>query len=880
MQMNDLVRYDVPPDIIQLWKTRESTRLLPLQEVAVKKHGLFGEDNLLIQAPTSSGKTFIGEMAAVRTALRRKQVVYLVPLKALAEEKYRDFKEKYEAYGIRVLISTRDHREHDRDLEEGNFSIAIVVYEKLAQVLVRRPERLEEIELIIADELELLSDPERGGMVEILLTRLRQSSSRVIGLSAVLGEPERVAKWLGAGLVRYDRRPVELRYGVLHDGLFRYRTYNEYSEGEERLVDAQGESAWETLTQNVCAFAEAGETCLVFVKAKHEARRGAELLARRYAGTAAPDAIERLSALDATCARDTLVKTLNNGVAFHSTDLAPDERCIVEQAFRAGDVRIMVSTSTLAVGLNLPARNVFITAEKWCYDHRFGMPWKAPIQRSEYESMGGRAGRYGAGHAFGRSLLIAASPFDQETLWRRYIEGEREPVEPRLAREPLENYVLRLVASRFCVDEKELLDFLEKTPSGQWVWQEQYTLDEIACRVGAAVNRAVDAGALVRHPEGGLETTPLGQAIASKGIALDTARDLEHWIAESETRLWSDLDLILAAALTPDGRMYNVTLTAQEYDSGDYPRQIKALADGEDIGGDVPLNRLRNSTLTPFFEEVRAAKVALFLRDWIDHTPLREIEERYRTMTGQVLAAAEQIAWLIDATAALAQAHGGGSGFVDALRWLSERVQRGLRAEALPLARAADPGIPRSALAALVAHGLHTAQALADTPAGVLGRYVPSEHVDRLKRWAGRQLDTHRSGSAVPPPAEPEPLLVVDDRRPGRIVLGGKDVPLQDKQFQLIRLLAEHAGECVPYDTIYDTLWGSAIVENNQMHFQKRKLLGRIRSVAPEHDAIVKTVPKRGFTLDLAPGEVTLHVVRTSTHEAAAEENVETAALF
>ena len=162
MKMTELLRHDVPPEIIRLWQERESETLLPLQEMAIRRHGLFKGGNLLIQAPTSSGKTFIGEMAAIRTALRRKKVVYLVPLKALAEEKFDDFHRKYAAYGLEVIISTRDRREFDRQLECGNFSIAVVVYEKLAQLLVRRPERIEEIELIIADELELLSDPDRG----------------------------------------------------------------------------------------------------------------------------------------------------------------------------------------------------------------------------------------------------------------------------------------------------------------------------------------------------------------------------------------------------------------------------------------------------------------------------------------------------------------------------------------------------------------------------------------------------------------------------------------------------------------------------------------------------------------------------------------------
>ncbi len=857
MLMNDLIRYDLPPDLIQLWKTREGTRLLPLQEQVVKKHKLFGGGNLLIQAPTSSGKTFVGEMAAVHAALRRKKAVYLVPLKALAEEKYADFKEKYEPFGTRVIISTRDHREFDRDLEEGNFSIAVVVYEKLAQLMVQRPERLSDIELVVADELELISDPDRGGTVEILLTRIVQSQCRLIGLSAVIGEAEKLAAWMKAGLVRHTRRPIELRLGVLHAGNFRYRTYNDSSEGVEPLVDDSADSPWETLTQNVCKFAEAGESSLVFVKAKHEARHGAELLAQRVATPAATHALERLADLEFTCARETLERTLASGVGFHSTDLTPAERRIVEEAFRAGEIRVMVSTSTLAVGLNLPARNVFITAEKWCYDRRFGMPWKAPILHGEYESMAGRAGRFGAGHEFGRAILIAATPFDQEALWRRYVEGERELIEPRLAREPLENYVLRLVASRTCMTEDDLLSFLECTPSGQWVWQELYTLDEVACRIRAAINRAADAGALVRSDEGTLEATPFGRAVAAKGISLGAARELERWISVSETRNWPDLDLLLAAALTPDGRMYNVTLTARECDSGEFPAMLKQAVGEDAVLDEVPLGRLRAMTVTPFFEEVRAIKIALFLQDWIEQVPQPEIEERFHTMTGQVLSAADQMSWIIDAAAAIASAQRCAEPFVRRLQTLSERVQRGLRAEALPLARAGEPGISRTAVVALVSSRHHTAQAIAEATPAALARMLCPDQAARLSAWARRQQESNRSGPDVPlpPPSGPEPLLILDDRRPGRILIAGREVVLQDKQFQLMRLLARTPSECVPYEEIYSELWGAAVVEDNQMHFQKRKLLARIRAAAPEYEEVVKAIPKRGFLLDL-PSQV------------------------
>ena len=77
-----------------------------------------------------------------------KRVVYLAPIKALAEEKYADFREKYDAYGMKVIVSTRDRREFDADLESGSFSIAVVVYEKLEQLLVRRPERIAQLALV------------------------------------------------------------------------------------------------------------------------------------------------------------------------------------------------------------------------------------------------------------------------------------------------------------------------------------------------------------------------------------------------------------------------------------------------------------------------------------------------------------------------------------------------------------------------------------------------------------------------------------------------------------------------------------------------------------------------------------------------------------
>lgn len=858
MKMAQLVAYGIPAEVVALWQTEESDRLLPLQERAIKRHGLFGTGNLLIQAPTSSGKTFIGEMAAMQTALARKKAVYLAPLKALAEEKFRDFQRKYAGYGVKVICSTRDRREFDADLEDGDFSLAVVVYEKLAQLLVRRPERLWDIELIVADELELLSDPERGAMAELLLTRILQSKEpgrakrrRIIGLSAVVGEPEKLAAWMDARLVAHDRRPVEVRHGVLHDGVFNYRTFNGGEEGEEQLAGADTESIWDSIEANVRVFAERGESCLVFVKAKEESRRGAERLAEGLHLSPVGVALDTLRALEATRSRDGLLETLSAGVAFHNADLSPEERRAVEQAFRDGEAKVVVSTTTLASGVNVPARNVFIAADKWRTSRRESVLVKTAVSQGEYENMAGRAGRYGTGQDFGRAILVASTPFEAESLWRRYVEGDRETVQPQLCNEPLENAVLQLVAAGACRTVNELQSFLERTLSGKWVWTETMTYDQLEMCIRVAVNRVVDAGMMSAGEQSRLSATPLGHAVAAKGITIGTARELERWITDHEPAVWTDADVIFAAALTEDGRAVNITLTAEECDGRQYLQKLQAVTsmDPREL-----TKRRRDGQSLTYIDELRAMKIAALLSHWLDEAPMNAVEDRYQTMAGQVLAAADQISWILDAAVAIAQARGSGEPFVERLRTTAACVQWGMGEAGLPLTRLRDAGLNRSAILNLVGANLHTKHNIAAASKAHLKKWVSDAQADRLVQWAGRADRTNGAAEC----AKTSDGLVVDDRRPGGIVLDGVPIRLQDKQFRLIRVLASAPGECVSYDQIYQALWGDGVVEPNQMHFQKRRLLGRIQQAAPRRSDLIKTIPKRGFMLDLSSDEVAL----------------------
>src|SRR5882724_10560146 len=192
MKVETLEAYNVPSDILAIWRSQVGAELLPVQERAIKEFGLFADGNLIVFSPTSSGKTFVGEMAAVKAARGNTKVVYLVPQKALAAEKFEEFNRRYEGAGIKVVVSSRDRREHDDEIERADFHIAVVVFEKLQALLIANPHLMESVGLVVVDELQMIPDKDRGPTLELLLTKLRISASkpRIIGLSAVLGRAQ------------------------------------------------------------------------------------------------------------------------------------------------------------------------------------------------------------------------------------------------------------------------------------------------------------------------------------------------------------------------------------------------------------------------------------------------------------------------------------------------------------------------------------------------------------------------------------------------------------------------------------------------------------------------------------------------------------------
>jgi len=191
-------------------------KLRPAQEKALKA-GLLDRKNLLVCTPTASGKTLIAEIAMLQEIYNEKgKAVYVVPLKALASEKYNEFKNKYK--DVKVALSIGDTDASDTYLD--NYDIIITVSEKLDSLIRHKSSFLRHVSTVIIDEIHLLNDPNRGPTLEVVLTILRRilKKAQFIALSATIGNPKELAEWLDAELVLDDWRPVELKQGIYHDG--------------------------------------------------------------------------------------------------------------------------------------------------------------------------------------------------------------------------------------------------------------------------------------------------------------------------------------------------------------------------------------------------------------------------------------------------------------------------------------------------------------------------------------------------------------------------------------------------------------------------------------------------------------------------------------
>ena len=454
---------DLPQQAKEFLESDGYSKLFPPQIDSIKA-GLLEGENILVSAPTASGKTLIATIAMLNYLSKNSgKVVYICPLRALAAEKYNEFK-KIEKVSlgkkIKVQISTGDFESADKILEKSN--VLILTNEKMDSIIRHGSEWTDDIGLVIADEIHLIGDQDRGPTLEMILTKLKllEKSPQIVALSATITNVNEISAWLNCKLVENDWRPVPLSEGVYDGGWVTMSNGKDY-EVETSLrgppVDLGAESV------------KNGGQSLIFAETR---TRSASLAAKasdiisRYLENSEKTELEKISKkILGNNEHTTLVKTLaelvKKGVAFHHAGLNQNCRETVENEFRKGNIKLISSTPTLAAGVNLPARRVVISNINR-YNARIGA--NRPISVLEYKQLCGRAGRPQY-DKFGEAIIVGNA--NGAELIDYYINGEPEPIESKITDDKaLRIHVLSLIVTNPGIKKDEIINFFMETLGG------------------------------------------------------------------------------------------------------------------------------------------------------------------------------------------------------------------------------------------------------------------------------------------------------------------------------------------------------------------------------------------------------------------------------
>ena len=471
--LRSLERLGFPTELVDAWAGAIPS-LNDLQLAAINDHGLLAGRNVLVSAPTSSGKTMIGELAALKAVTERRRSIFLLPMRALVNDKYAAFTRTYGRYGIRTIRATGEIEDDNAYLMSGRYDMCLMTNEKFAALALGLPQLLEQVSLIVVDETQMIADAGRGETLEFLLTMLKVRSPigrmpQVVLLSAVIGDANGLDRWLDASLLRRTERPVPLDEGILRpNGDFRFVDPSGLEQTEAAFVRPEWGrgSSQDSIIPLVRRLVDEGQQVIVFRASRGEARGTAAYLARALALPSATDALARLPAGDPSIASGELRQALAGGVAFHISDLDRDERTVIEEEFRqpGSKVCVIAATTTLAMGINTPASAVVIAG----LEHPQGLT-STPYTVAEYKNIVGRAGRLGFTEK-GRSFVVALNAAVEQHYWTRYVLGSPEDI---VSRFPLEDgdpssLITRVLASTEGPESKgltaaEVVDFLAES---------------------------------------------------------------------------------------------------------------------------------------------------------------------------------------------------------------------------------------------------------------------------------------------------------------------------------------------------------------------------------------------------------------------------------
>ncbi|MHA1346122.1 MAG: DEAD/DEAH box helicase, partial [Candidatus Heimdallarchaeaceae archaeon] len=320
--------------------------LYPPQIEAINKKLLEG-NNLVVAIPTASGKTLLAILASLKNITDSGlKTLYLSPLRALAHEKFVEFKNYLDLLGKKTVLLTGDY-----DGEESNAKYADVIIatnEKIDSAIRHQAKWITKIGLVVADEVHLINDSSRGPTLEVVIAQLRKlTKAQIIALSATIRNADEIARWLEAELVSSDWRPVKLNEGVLNGNQIIYKDHTD-------SIPLIYKNSFNNLITHIL---KKKKQALVFVSTRNTAESTARNLINHVKKTLTKEEQEQLllaarkitSSGEQTKQSKNLAQLVQNGVSFHHAGLNPTQRRIVEDNFKKGCIKILSATPTLCL---------------------------------------------------------------------------------------------------------------------------------------------------------------------------------------------------------------------------------------------------------------------------------------------------------------------------------------------------------------------------------------------------------------------------------------------------------------------------------------------------------------------------------------------------
>lgn len=615
----------------------------PAQKAVINSGYLENNSNYIIAIPTASGKTVLGVLALLKALLNGSKVVYAVPLLSIQNEKYKEFK-KFEKFGIKV------------GKHPSSCDLSVMVFESFDGLSRFSWNTLQEVDTVILDEFHMIGDYSRGPTLECGITRAKMINPhmRIIALSATLRNMDEIKEWLNAEVVEHDYRPIPLNKKVLDCEMFNSKNKNDLiikilEKSIEDNSQALSFVSTRRFTEALASFVSGKIKNKITEEQKKKFKEVSEKLVE------VPK--KKGSKPTSTCIR--LSEAAENGAVFHHAGLFPEQKEIIEDEFKNGNILMIAATPSLMYGVNLPSKTVIIRDyTRWTSQG----PQAIPV--FDYEQMSGRAGRPQYDDV-GYSYLIAKTMDESMDLNERYLEGEVEPTNSKLIenKDAIYKQIISQIASSLSKTSDDLEDFFKKTLYGFQMTHNPsmglFAEESLRYELENAISFLLSNRIIQATPEG-FKASDLGHLIAKSNYTVETAVKIKEYITTIDEI--NTGELIYQLCQTPDIPLIS----------------LKGRKTKEPI-------MEKMSSLGLFVSEIgNKEATCVSIIEWIDEKTEFQIENAYNVYSSSCRRSAYEASLLVKFTKQIAEIQGKYNYSKD-LDYLAGRLYYGVKEDILTL---------------------------------------------------------------------------------------------------------------------------------------------------------------------------------------------------